>query len=796
MRLLNCGLVTLWLAIGCVLSSCAGHQAALVQKAGAAPFGLKLTPLSDPALGQSAPRLALSLSRGAKELSVTVSGAGLTDVRSVYFELEYDAAQLNPLEVTTLGLADKGQVLALNLLACAGRVRSGQVLLHPQAQRGLSGDAELAVVRFSYAPFQAHPLPRTASTPPGTKASKALLEWNGISSTLSWPYTVSGDYNQDGAVGINDLTPLGIHFDEQGPFQTGSVQTAIDGNSDQKLDVGDLTPIGVNYGCNASAGYAVFESTDPAQYPASNEEAPSFAPLATVPLNAADGSPGTNRLQFTYQVAAPVAQAYYFVRPVDNLGACGSPSYSASGNPALLPSLSIANPPLKGNGSSAFPYWVSGTETYTLQLLVPGIGDASQHTFTKYYISDAAAGTITMSGPTLTIDPEWVGKFSVNASFENTLAVAPVYFYAKPPYSMVHYWADEGTPTSNVVGEYCSLTDIAGQPAVAYYNQTDGTLWYAYYTSAPAGWHPSLVDGASVVGKYCSLLALANGCPAIAYQDQTNQKIKIASATKTTPDGPGDWVVYTACNDQVSPTEFDTHLVNGTMAVVFNRLATNELWYMRTYEDFPDDITDWVWHAVTGAEQQALPSLDWVDGVPAIAYYDAVNMDLRYCYGKSFEPHNSSGWVKMAVDSNDAVGISPQLYAMDGQLPVIAYFDWTNGDLKFAQAQKSKPLSAADWTLTYIDCSADMVGTRISLAVVQDRLCIAYRNYTTEGMLFARNKTPYPKGPQSWQVWNIDSGPDVGDYLSLAEIYGPLNGIPAVTYFNKTDGNLEFAWPK
>lgn len=792
MRVENSLWMLLFLAACSLLGGCAGRQATPLDRTGGSPFGLKLTPLGDPALDESAPRLALSLSRGAKELSVTVSGCGLADVRAVYFELEYDARQLNPLDVTTLGLGDKGQVLALNLLDCPGRVRSGQVLLHPQTHAGLSGDTQLAVVRFAYAPAKALVPSRTASTPPGTNASKALPSWNAFTSTLSWYYCVNGDYNQDGAVAINDLTPLGIHYGELGPFAPNSAQTAIDGNSDQALNVGDLTAIGVNYGRNAANGYAVYGSTDPAQYPASNEEAPSFAPLATVPLSTATGKAAQDRLLFSYEVGLPVPQAYYFVRPVDSLGANGSPSYCVSGNPAVLPTLSITNPPGKGNGTDSAPYWVAGNETYTLSLLVPGVGDASLHTFTKYYISEAAAGTIDKSGPTLTVDPEWVGSFCVNASFQNQQAAAPLYFYVKPPYSMINTWVDEGTPTSNVVGEYCSLADISGEPGVAYYNQTDGTLWYAYYSTATTSWHPSLVDGLTVVGKHCSLLALANGNPAICYQDQSTPGLKVASATKAIPQGPADWVVYTA-GPSIYPTEIDTHLVNGTMAVVFNETSSNQLYYMRTYEAVPDAITDWVWHPVTGVDNQASPSLEWVDDVPAIAYYDASNMDLRYCYGKTFEPHASNEWVMMAVDSAEAVGLSPQLLAMDGYLPVIAYFDWTNGDLKFAQAKKSKPLSAADWTLTYVFRSADMVGTQISLAAVDGRLCLAFRDYTDSSLWFARNKTPYPQGPQSWQVWDLGSSPDVGDYLSLAELYGPVNGIPGIAFFNKTSGNLEFS---
>jgi hypothetical protein len=790
MRLLNCCAVALILAGLSLLAGCAGREAA-PQGPTPAPLGLKLTALADPALDQPAPHLELGVSQDAAGVCVTISGRELRDVRSMYFELEYDPARLDPLAVVQSGLEAKGEVLALSLTDCPGRVRCGQVLVHPQRRTGLSGAAQLARVSFACTPCRK--APRTASAPPGTNASKALPSWDAPTSTLSWGYCVNGDYNQDGAVAIVDLTPLGMHFGEQGPFPATTVQSVIDSNADQKLNAADLTAIGVNYGHNALGGYVVFESTDPAKYPQKNTDPPVLMGIDGVPLNAATGNPALERLRFSYQFAAPAAQAYYFVRPSDDHGDCGSPSYTVSGNAAQLPTLSVANPPAAGNGTSANPYIVAGTETYQLQFLVPGVGDASLHSFTKYFISDPGAGALAIAAPspTLTVDPEWVGNFSVNAAFQNTQAASPIYFHAKPPYTMLQTWVDQGNPASVVTGEYCSLANIGGEPAVAYYEQTTGTLHYAYYTSGNSTWHASSVDNAAVVGKHCSLLALSNGCPAIAYMDQTNSALKVASATKTTPDGPGDWVAYTAGPSKY-PIEIDTHLVNGTMAVVFNDALSNQLWYTRTYEDFPDDITDWVWHPFTGAGDQASPSLEWVDGVPAIAYYDADAMDLRYCYGKNFEPHSSDGWVKMAVDSADAVGLNAQLYAMDGSLPVIAYFDWTHGDLKFAQGKKSKPLSAADWTLTYIDRQADMVGTAISMDTVNGHLCLAYKNYTTDGMWFARNKTPYPAGPQSWQTWEIDSGPGIGDYLSLTELYGPVNGVPGIAYFHETEGNLGY----
>jgi hypothetical protein len=67
---------------------------------------------------------------------------------------------------------------------------------------------------------------------------------------LGWPARLKADYNQDGLVGISDLTPLGILF---GLRQLDSAwlleaHARVDGNGDGMISIHDLTPLGQNYG--------------------------------------------------------------------------------------------------------------------------------------------------------------------------------------------------------------------------------------------------------------------------------------------------------------------------------------------------------------------------------------------------------------------------------------------------------------------------------------------------------------------------------------------------------------------
>ena len=267
-------------------------------------------------------------SRDGAATVVTIHATAAEGLKAFYGDLFYDAGSYTAVGITRgAGLGDGDAVLNLEVLSDPGVVHLGQVVSRPAESAGLSGDGVLATVRFKAEP--APPLREVASVPM-TGASQTTLVWDQAEGVLSWRYYHQGDYNQDGFVTVNDLTPLGVNFGIIGPFDDLDALSCVDGNGDGRITVSDITPIGVNYG-NMVTGYQVYSGTanDYPEDPAAGNGSASVA--GWVDFTAAVAEEG-ERLLFTYAVANPEVNRYFRVRPSNGIEE-GIPSNTISSYP-------------------------------------------------------------------------------------------------------------------------------------------------------------------------------------------------------------------------------------------------------------------------------------------------------------------------------------------------------------------------------------------------------------------------------------------------------------------------------
>jgi PKD repeat protein len=177
--------------------------------------------------------------------------------------------------------------------------------------------------------------------------------------TLHWSYYSRGDYDQNGSVGVTDITPIAMHFGEDVPLgNPDSIQIIIHGGNGN-VGIADITTIAMNYGVEC----AVYEVQGA---PATG----AFSKVHNVLISAASGKE-TGRAKFSYSFDLGGNRRFRVV-PVDGSGALGVESNEVNVNPtpptivSVQPLTGTENQPLTlvttVNGSQPFTYdWQFGT---------------------------------------------------------------------------------------------------------------------------------------------------------------------------------------------------------------------------------------------------------------------------------------------------------------------------------------------------------------------------------------------------------------------------------------------------
>ena len=301
-------------------------------------------------------------------------------------------------------------------------------------------------------------LVKAASIPPAgndNKVADLAISDNGDGTfTLTWHYQNLGDYDQNGAVGIEDITPLAIHFGEEvpeGDSERNSIQAVVDGSGNNVVDIADITPIAQNF--QREVHHYAVEGVDDYEQP--------YIEVAQVQL---PGHDNTARLELTHDLGVPPYR-YWRVVPVDAEDNRGQASNVVSTQPGEPPQIISVSPTEGDSGTEAtFSAEVTGDGPFTYYWDFAGGASPNE--------SSVPAPTVTLSrGGTL---PEPVHAYSA------ALTVNTPYGSATHPFNLdiSAWWHVEEIPKVPGYGDITSATYAFGP---------DGSLWGKQSYSTPPG---------------------------------------------------------------------------------------------------------------------------------------------------------------------------------------------------------------------------------------------------------------------------------------------------------------------
>ncbi len=232
-------------------------------------------------------------------------------------------------------------------------------------------------------------------------------------------------------------------------------------------------------------------------------------------------------------------------------------------------------------------------------------------------------------------------------------------------------------------GTGTSLCVVNGNPAISYYDK-DGNAYLKYVRATDANgasWgSPEVLD--SIGSTYdCSpytSLVIVNGNPAIGYYDETNGDLKYVRASDASGNIWGSPVTVDSEGDVGHYARMA--IINGNPAISYYDETNGDLKYVRA-----SDASGNIWGSPVTVDSEGDvgiegTSLAIVNGYPAIGYLDATNGDLKYV--RATDASGSSWGTPQTVDSA-GVGGNASLAIVNGN-PAISYVDYTNGNLKYA----------------------------------------------------------------------------------------------------------------
>jgi hypothetical protein len=315
-----------------------------------------------------------------------------------------------------------------------------------------------------------------------------------------------------------------------------------------------------------------------------------------------------------------------------------------------------------------------------------------------------------------------------------------------------------------------------------YYAYGGDHLYFAEFDGT--NWNSEVVDNSPAVGSFASLAIDQAGNPHIAYYDATNGTLKYATKFF------GTWFISTLD----TPTMMSTGASEARQPIdplVGPDLPVSKPWLN---EEFVSDSSTLLAAsgATRGVGQYTSIAID-SQNRPHISYYQFDLNDRNYNHLK-YAYWDGSSWKIKLVQEPDAAGNKAEgkysSIALDGlDHPHIAFLDDDYDDLRHAYIGDK---GRWNWENIADGPYHGNVGGWVSIAIDNANNChISFYAKTSGGLWYAKGtKCSNPDAPgRAWTVVKADdTAADVGLYSSLF-LHSGIN----ISYYDATNGNLKLA---
>jgi PKD repeat protein len=495
---------------------------------------------------------------------------------------------------------------------------------------------------------------KTASTPPTGNANRVgnihYTDDGGGFYTFYWEYRNSGDYDQNGTVGISDITPLAIHF---GHTHTTDGLDRVFDLDNNGVGISDVTPIAQNYGVNCSWYWL---QSAPA-------ETGPWMDLGTREF--ADATGGTaDWKEFSYS-SNPSITEWFRIVVGDQDQTRGAVTNAFQIGAVFAPVITAVDPLTGASGTTYTPTAINSGDPATSAAWDFGGG--------------ATPNTSSDINPSVTLNA--TGDYNASVTLTNaggsdtfnyTLTVTPG--GGTPPNI-----TDVQPQTGQTGASYSPVATNTGDPATSAAWDFGGGATPNTTTDI----NPTVTLNAT--GDYSASVTLTNASG----NDTFNYTLSV------TPSGGVTWNIHQISSWTGLGSTLSAASVNGMPAVALvDELDRTTIYYFRSTVGNPTGPADWVNMAVDWDPAKSLQGISLAENgvTPLILSYDTNTTSVLYYEALTYTPSTPADWRSPSVVESPASGIG-SIFGYPGTM-----VSYTNGfGLVYAEPTASPPTGPADW---------------------------------------------------------------------------------------------------